>query len=385
MSESLRQSLRMLYVHGLLFVPFVGVMASRVAFPLYVLELGGSALDAGLISAVNHLPTVLSYNVGVVQARAGYRRLLAIGALCGGAGLLMPYFFPGLAMLYAAALFSGIWSLFVLAPTQSLVGLLSAPQDVARNYSHYNVLAWMTGFLGPLAAGYSIEGVGYRLAFVLLASGALATLLMLAFWHRVIPALPRSEGVRPSLRATLSDRRMLMVMLAASVLQIGMDMFPFFLPIYGYSLGFSPSHIGILVAVASISAVAVCLVLPKLVTRFGELPLLGGSLMLSGAGFALMPLFESFVPLLVVSLLYGLGIGGGQPLTTMLAFKRAQKGAEGAAMGLRLLFTSVTKVAAPALFGGMAAALGLPAVLLTIGGVLGLAGWRARRDSQASA
>ncbi len=372
----MRISPRVLYISSLLFVPFIGIMASRVAFPLYVLELGGSALDAGLISAVNHMPTLASYNVGVIQARFGYRRVMALGAIAGGLSMLLPWFFPGIGMLYLAALLSGTWTLCVLPPTQSLVGMLSAPAEVARNFSLYNILAWLTGFLGPLLAGYGIEGAGYAGAFLLFGIAALATLCLLGLWKRFVPELPRTEGPRPGLRATLAVPRMLGVLLATGVLQVGLDMYGFFLPIYGHGLGFSPSEIGILVSVASVSAIAVCFVLPRLVARYGEARLLAASLLLTGASFALLPAFQGFWTILAVSVLYGLGIGGGQPLTTMLTFRRAQKGAEGAAMGLRLLASSLTKVAAPALLGPAASALGIAPVLLGIGALMAALGWR---------
>lgn len=370
------------YLNAVMFVAYVGMMAARTAYPLYVLELGGNAFLVGLIAAVNQLPAIFSYHVGLVQARLGYRRMQALGALCGGVSFVMPYFFPGLPMLYLSAALCGVWGLLILGPTQSLFGLLSAPQALARNFSHYNVLAWLTGFLGPLIAGFSIEAMGYRMAFALLLVFALATLAMLAFWNRVISAIPERPSVPPRLRSVLADRRLLGILIAGAATQIGMDMFPVFMSVYGHALALAPSQIGMLIAGSSASAVVLCLVLPALVARFREEPLLAVSLLLAGLCFALIPLFDRFAPLMALSLLFGLGIGAGQPLTTMVVFKRAQPGTEGAAIGLRLLFTSATKVTGPTVFGALTAALGVATMLLAAAATLGLSAWHVRHSTR---
>ena len=64
--------------------------------------------------------------------------------------------------------------------------------------------------------------------------------------------------------------------------------------------------------------------------------MLVGSFALSAMAFALMPAFGTPFLLAVVCVLFGIGMGAGQPLSTMLMFKRSPPGQAGAAMGLRV-------------------------------------------------
>lgn len=368
------------FVYCMLFVPFVALIAARVLFSLFALDLGASAFEVGLLAAATQaFPLLLSYGSGVLQDRFGSRWLLALGALVGGAGVALPYFLPGMAALYVASLLCGIWSVIVIVLTQSLVGMLSPAKDLARNFSHYTVLAWGSTLVGPLLAGYSIDLIGHRLASAAIAPFALLTLAMLWRWGGLLPAGERRSGPVFNLRAAFADRGVRSVLVVSGAVQIAMEMFPFFVPVYGHSLALSASLIGTLMASASLSAIAVCFLLPLLAARFGEEPLLAWSLVLGALSFALLPLVQS--PLLIgaVCILYGVGLAGGQPLSTMLMFKRAPQGRPGEGMGLRMMTNSALRVAAPPAFGAIAAVFGVLSGALLTAAVIGAVGWRLAR------
>lgn len=95
-------------------------------------------------------------------------------------------------------------------------------------------------------------------------------------------------------------------------------------------------------------------------------------------GFILVPFFDSAVALAVCSFLFGLGIGCGQPITTMLIFSRSPAGRSGETFGLRQTVNNALRVSAPPLFGLVATAFGLPPVFYLSALMMGGGGWIAR-------
>ena len=76
----------------------------------------------------------------------------------------------------------------------------------------------------------------------------------------------------------------------------------------------------------------------------------------------LVPFFESTAALALISFTFGLGMGCGQPITTMLLFSRCVEGRSGETLGLRQTVNNVVRVSGPPLFGFVASAFGLPPV-----------------------
>ena len=77
-------------------------------------------------------------------------------------------------------------------------------------------------------------------------------------------------------------------------------------------------------------------------------------------------------------------MGGGQALSTMLMYKRATPGQPGAAMGLRMMTNSATRVAGPPLLGYLAAVLGLASAPWATAAILAGSAWLLRSAQPAS-
>lgn len=378
--------MRVYYVIAVNFVSFFAIAAARVLFALHALHLGANPFHVGLLAAANQVFSMLfSIPAGALGDRYGARWLLVFGSVCGGIGLLLPYFWPGLPALYAAAALCGIWGLLTVVLSQSLVGTLSPPERLTRNFTNFALAGSVSAFAAPLYIGYAVDALGHELASLALVPFALAALVLLAAGGRLLPAGHKPSGPRHKLGALLADRELWWILAFSGAVQLCTDLFPFYLPIYGHALGLSASAIGLIVASASLAAFATRLVMEPLIARLGEQRLLALSLGLSALGFVLVPLFGSVGALAVVSFVFGIGLGVGQPLTSLLMFRNSPKGRSGEAMGLRIQANSILRVLAPSAFGGLAALAGLTSVFLAtgalIGSAAGLIGWRARRHA----
>jgi predicted MFS family arabinose efflux permease len=174
---------------------------------------------------------------------------------------------------------------------------------------------------------------------------------------------------------------MVRALVTSSLVQVGQDLYQFYIPVYGHGIGLSASAIGGLLATLAAASFVVRYFLPWLVARWGDERILAFSFYLSAMGFALVPFFESVAVLAVVSFLFGLGMGCGQPITTMQIFSRSAEGRSGEMLGLRQSVNNAMRVSGPAVFGFVATAFGLPPVFWMSALMMGGGGILARPRS----
>ena len=94
--------------------------------------------------------------------------------------------------------------------------------------------------------------------------------------------------------------------------------------------------------------------------------------LLKGAGVSLaLPWLDSPWLLGAVSFVLGLGLGCGQPLSTILVYTRSPEGRSGEALGLRIAINNLIHIAVPLAFGTVGAALGVAPVFLANAMLLG--------------
>ncbi|HUF81303.1 MAG TPA: MFS transporter [Burkholderiales bacterium] len=342
---------------------FLGQTSARVVFTLYALELGASASAVGVIGGLLFLfPLLLSWPVGRMADRRGARGWLLFATVCGGVSLAIPWFVRELAALYVAAALNGLALAFYHVILQNMVGVLSKPEDRPRYFSYFSLAGSTTHFLGPLIAGLSIDYAGHAVACLVIAVPSLVAVVLLLVWGHVYPpgrpGAPRPAGGK----GTLADREIWRMLGISALVQLGADLFTFYLPVYGHSIGLSASVIGAVLATLAVAAFIVRLFLARLVKQVAAGRLLSGALCMGAVGFALVPFFSHPLALAAIAFVFGLGMGLGVPLTVILMFSRSAEGRSGQALGLRLTSNNFVRLAGPIVFGAIGSAFGLPPV-----------------------
>lgn len=366
---------------ALTFFNFVCSNAARVVLTLYALELGAPAYAVGVIGGLLFLfPLLLSWPIGTLADRVASRGLLTFASICGAASLVLPFFFRSVPAFYVAAALNGLALAFFHVTLQNLVGTLSKPDQRPRNFSNFSLTGSVTNFVGPLLAGFSIDHLGHATACLVIAVPSLIAVTLLLLWGRVLPparpGAPRADG--GGLR-TLGDREVRRMLMVSGLVQLGTDLFQFYLPIYGHSVGLSASAIGAVLATLAVASFVVRLFLARLVKQVAEEKLLAWVFFMGASGFALVPFFTHPVALGAVAFFFGLGMGIGIPLTVMLMFSRSAEGRSGQTLGLRLTANNFVRVTGPIVFGAVGTAFGLPpvfwinAAMMAAGGFLSFA------------
>ena len=348
---------------ALAFFNMTGVRASRVLAVLFAIKLGAGPFTIGALAAMFALfPLLLSWPAGRIVDRYGPRTPLLLGALGSAVGMLIPCVSATLTAVFIAAATSGIATTFYSVALQNMVGVMSKPEHRARNYSNYAMAISTAAAAGPLLAGFSFDGVGPVVAFFIGALCFVVPAVMLALWGGRLPRAKPTESPPMNVRETLTNPGVWPVLVASSLAQTGLDIFQFYIPVYGHAHALSSAEIGVVIAMCAVGGFAARVILPAWIARRSEEKVLEQALILSGFSFVLVPFFTSAFALSLIGLAFGFGLNVTQPISLMIMYARSPEGRSGEALGVRFAADNATKLVGPVIFGAIAGALGVPAL-----------------------
>jgi MFS family permease len=382
-APDLAPSLRPLQLYQVLAIVLVWNSAYkglRVLNTLYALELGAGPFETGLLLATYGVfPLLLAVYAGRLGDRHGVRAPAAAGLLACALGVLLPYGWPTLPALFAAAAVAGTGFILMQVSMQSLVGGLGGAQQRTRNINLYALVVSSGDLLGPVPVGFSIERFGHASTYLFLALASAVPLLLMALLFRRFPPAAGHAG-RTAHRAAdlLRNPALRRMLIASAVIIASLDLFQVYLPVYAHSIGLPASTIGLVLGAFAAAGFVTRMAMPLLVARCGEARTLTGSMLAAAATLLLIPQFEAPLALGAICFLLGLGMGLGQPLTVILTYAHAPAGRAGEALGLRIAVTNSIHVVAPSAFGALGALAGLAPVFWASGAILAAGGVASR-------
>ncbi len=374
-----RTAMPLILILTLSSIAFIAMKGSRVLMTLYAIDIGAGPFETGILFALYGVfPFLLAVAAGRLADRFDNRLLMYWGLGTYTASLALPYFFPSLAMLYIAAPLWGFTSMLWVVATQNLVGVLSSSETRTRNFSYYSLGDSTGSVLGPIIVGLAIDTLSHQPAFLIMAAipalcGAVIVMKRHAFPHTA-PAATAAQAPR-SMKDLLALPAMRNALLTNAAVMAGLDLFNLYMPIYGHSLGFSATAIGLIMGAFGAAAFIIRLAIPPITRRHGERAMLAGALALSAGAFMTFPLTTSAWLLAAAAFTLGLGLGCGQPLSMLLAYNAGPPGRSAEAISMRLAVSYGAHVIVPPVFGVIGAAMGVAPIFWTCAIIMGGGTW----------
>jgi MFS family permease len=368
-----------------LFVASTSLQAVRPTASYRTLELGGTAVAVGLVTAsYAALSAIAAVPSGRIIDRFGPRPFLLGGLAVLAGGNALSAVAPTVLALAGAQALLGVGQISIILAIQTITANCANPD---RGFARFTVAASLGGTLGPLVAGSlmglglhgALEGRGTALVFA--ASALLALLgLALATWGVAKgPAVSgkRATGVRAVSIVTIMRRSGMPQALTTSVVvATAVDLLTAYLPVVGEAHAIPPSTIGILLSLRAVSGLLSRLTMTTMLRRLGRQRLLLGAMLTSGIamlGIALIDLVWLLGGLMVV---VGFSLGLGAPITMAWVALLTPESERGTAMAVRLTGNRIGEVILPVLAGSLASTLSPSAVFVFVTGtLLGGAAW----------
>ena len=356
----------------------VAFNGSRIAVSLNAIALNSSAFTVGLLIALYALlPALLSVAAGRWIDRVGINKPMLTGTIGIGAGVAMPFIFPGQVALYFTAVLTGVSFMLINVSAYHAVGEMSAAEDRAVNFSYVALGFSTSAFIAPMLTGVAIDRLGYRATFLILALFTIMPLLALSLKLLPPPKLREAHAQAPAgaVFELLRDRDLRHLFIVMSILTVAWDVYGFAIPIYGTKIGLSASEIGIVMGSFAAATFAVRLAMPFLVNHVRPWTMLSASLITAAVSYIGLPFTQNVGVMMALTFLLGLGLGAPQPMVLTLLHESAPAGRAGEALGLRTTLINTSQTVMPLVFGAVGAALGVAplfwamAAVLTAGGV----------------
>lgn len=369
----------------------IAYKGSKIIITLFSIQLGAPQVVIGVLVALYSLfPVLLALYAGKLVDRMGVRWPMIAGS-CGIAlGLTLPVWLPSTITLYFQAALVGAAQVFYSVSVQNLIGGIGTPDDRTKNFSNFG-LAMSTGsFVGPLVCGFGIDHFGHRLTYLMISAFPLITAGIMASAKNVSGGSRSRKGdgghdkgagkaASHPFELFTGNQPLRRVLITGAVILTGIDLFHFYMPIYGHHIGLSASQIGVVLAVFSAAAFVVRIWMPAIVKRFGGETVLITAMFVAAATYVAVPYITNMVLLCAICFALGLGTGCGQPLSLSMIYERAPGGRSGEALGLRSTLNNFTHMVTPLLFGAIGTAFGVAPVFWCNSLMLAGSGWIMKR------
>ena len=338
--------------------------ASRLTGSLAAIRLDAPTVVVGLLlSLYSVAPMLLSISMGRWIDRAGTRVPMLIGAVTMGLGLLAPALLLSVPALCVNSVLVGLGFIVFHMCIQKMTGELADGAERVRNFGLLAVALSISGFSGPIVAGFIIdhagEGASFAAAFGVSSLMVGAALVLLKWrWRfdvRPVSVTPGAVGGRTLdlLRTPLMRR----IFIAVTLLAAAWDVHMFLVPIQGSRIGLSASQIGMVLGAFSAATFVVRLAMPVFARRLTEWQMVGGAQAIAALVYFTFPMVGSHYGLMGLAFVLGLGIGLGHPAVMAMVQGATPPGRTGEAVGLRMMVANASQTFLPLLFGSVGSVL----------------------------
>jgi MFS family permease len=379
-------------VRAPLFVFILAEEMTRSFLPTYVKSLPlpvswlSSELVVGLPIALFMLIVALAQpHLGAYSERAGHRRTMMIGAGVAALGFITTAFASTVLDLLLWRSLCAFGYAMVFVAGQGFVLENADPLNRTRNFSIFVGAIMVATVCGPSIGGILADNIGVRPTFALSALLALGSMAAM----RTMPArgtvdTRRNEARAPSLKeigALMFNKRFMAVTgLAAMPAKIVLTGICFYLvPLYLLSIGGTQAMTGRLLMSYAVVVVVMGPLTAQLATSRHRMEwLVGGGLMLSGAGGALLLAGGTTLWVFAAVLLIGLGqsmsISAQSALVSEHCSAEVSRMGESAVYGVYRLLERLGNAAGPMLAATLVMAFGYRTSFAVIGAMALLCG-----------
>ncbi len=355
---------------------------SRMVMSLYALELGASQFTIGVLMALYAIcPLLFAIYAGRLADRLGPRGPMMAGTIGMGIATLLPPLFPGLPALYVSSLLIGSSFHFFFVSVHGTTGGVGGPGNRARNYSLVSLGFSAAGLIGPFTSGFAIDHLGHLNAFMVLSAFTVTPFLLMSLMPGFLPKAvkPAHDAAQNRVLDLWKMPKLRGAFIASGILSAAWDLFQFYFPIYGHSIGLSASVIGSVLATFALATFIVRTILPAWAKRSSEADILVKGIFIAAFAFVLFPFFVNPWLLALAAFILGLGVGSGQPMSMSLIYALAPPGRTSEAAGLRVMVNNVAHLSIPLLFGSVGTAFGFVPVFVSNAAMLVAGGELLRR------
>ncbi len=351
----------------------VGQGAVIPTIPQFADSLGASVAMAAVIVGLRGVGTMLfDIPAGVMVGQFGERWSMVVGTLAlaivavGASFSTSPLMFAVFVFVMGCA-----WAIWMLARLSYVSD--QAPLEVrGRALSLVGGTNRIGNFVGPILGGFIAVAWGMEWVFWLQAGAAIAASTLMFVLIRDGGDNEVHDGSIYSRVSTVlvENRHVFLTAGTATIcLQVLRNSRQAVVPLWGLAIGLDAAEIGLVMGISAGIDMLLFYPVGSVMDRYGRKWVAVPCLLILASSMMLIPVTDSFITLMLVGTVAGLGNGMGAGIVMTLGADFSPPRARGEFLGVWRLIGDIGTAGGPFVVGGLAAVLSLGAASVATGGI----------------
>ena len=357
-------------------------MSKNPVLPLFAESIGTPEYLMGIVAAASTIPGILvSLPAGSLSDVFGRRRVLILSGIVFASApfLYLPVTLPW--QLIIVRFYHG-FATAIFVPVANAAIAERFPKRRGERISLFSSVTAVGRSVAPFLGGYILSATGsnYHDLYVSVGmAGVIALLVAMTLPRKrskedeeqVFQKASESRGFLRDWKELIQNRGVLITSAVESATYYTFGAFEFFLVLYAQSIGLDRFLIGVIAGLQLLMVVLSKPFMGLLSDRVGRrIPILVG-LIVAGVPLIMTSFATSFVELIVVSAMYGLGFSLVTSSTAALVSDLATRELYGASLGFLSTVMDVGQTSGPIITGFiLATSAGFSGAFTTLGGIL---------------
>ena len=356
-----------------LFAVFSSTISKSPVLPLFASHLGADPAGVGTVAAVSAFTGVVaSVPAGMLSDRVGRKRMLIISAIIFSSAPFLYQFASTLWHLAVIRFYHGFATAIFVPVAMALVSDLFHGER-GEKMGWFSTSTLLGRFMAPIIGGVIIgslafnPGLGYRVVYLVCGvAGIIAFFLTLK-----LPDPGNDHGKDQSwretftiLRGVMSNRVIVLTSAVEASILFAYGTFETFLPLYAVRNGISAYEVGLFLSSQVITLALTQPVMGRFSDRHGRRPQIVAGAFVGACCIGSFSLFTSFIPLLALSVLFGLSLSVVTSATSAFIADQSGRESHGSAMGMLGSIMDIGHTMGPFVSGIVAGHLGFGASFL---------------------
>jgi MFS transporter, DHA1 family, multidrug resistance protein len=352
-----------------LFAIFSSTISKSPVLPLFAVHLGAASSGVGFIAAISAFTgVVFSIPAGLLSDRVGKKNMLLFSTVI---FCTAPFLYPFATKLWQLALvrfYHGFATAIFIPVAMAMVSELFH-EERGEKMGWFSTATLLGRFMAPVIGGSLIgvlsydSGLSYKVVYWVCGAAGTITFLLALF----LPFRPERRDKHrtwsdtfKAFRTVTADKTIIITCGVEAAILFAYGTFETFLPLYSVSRGISPYEVGMLLSAQVITLALTKPVMGRFSDRHGRRPQIFLGALIGAACIGCFSLLESFLPMLMMSMLFGLSLSIVTSASSAYVADLSDKEARGAAMGLLGSIMDIGHTTGPLASGFVAARFGYP-------------------------
>ncbi len=360
-----------------LFAIFSSTISKSPVLPLFTSYLGADPAKVGMVAAVSAFTGIVaSIPAGILSDRLGRRRMLVFSAIVFASAPFLYLAVTNIYQLAAIRFYHGLATAIFVPVSMALVSDLFQ-KERGEKIGWFSTSTLLGRFMAPIIGGAIIGAMAfnpdysYKAVYIVCGiAGALVLLLSL----RIRDSAEHIEHINNKrswaetadiFKTAISNRDILLTSGVEAAILFSYGTFETFLPLYSISAGISAYEIGIFLSSQIITLALTKPVMGRFSDKHGREPQIFAGAIIGAVCIGSLPMFKSFIPLLILSILFGPSLSIVTSATSARIADLSRQESRGSAMGVLGSIMDIGHTTGPLLTGIVAVYFGFTQSFLT--------------------